>query len=123
MMRVLFVCSQNRLRSPTAERIFGERPDCEVASAGLARDAVNPLTAEQVAWADVIFVMERAHRNKLVKRFHAEARSIRIICLHIPDEYEFMEASLVDLLKVRVAPHLGAFQTHGSQASEGGSLE
>lgn len=60
---VLFVCSQNRLRSPTAEQVFSCREDLEVDSAGTNHDADNPLTAELVAWADATFVMEKAHRG------------------------------------------------------------
>ncbi|WP_342657197.1 hypothetical protein NPJ82_09630 [Sphingomonas sp. NY01] len=66
---VLFVCSQNRLRSPTAEQVFSCREDLEMDSAGTNHNADNPLTAELIAWADVIFVMEKAYRNKLLPRY------------------------------------------------------
>jgi len=64
MTNVPFVCSQNRLRSPTAEQVFALYPAINVASAGTKNDAENPLTLELVRWADIIFVMEKAHRNK-----------------------------------------------------------
>ena len=105
MKKVLFLCSQNRLRSPTAEQVFSSHDGIEVASAGLNNDAENPTTPELVAWADVIFVMERAHRNKLQKRFKTSLKA-RVICLDIPDEYEFMEDGLVSLLKAKVTRHL-----------------
>jgi predicted protein tyrosine phosphatase len=60
---VLFICSQNRLRSPTAEQVFADWPGIETSSAGLNHDAENPLTPELLQWADTIFVMERAHRS------------------------------------------------------------
>ncbi|TCJ12819.1 protein tyrosine phosphatase [Parasulfuritortus cantonensis] len=106
MKRVLFVCSQNRLRSPTAEQIFSTYPGLDVASAGLNHDAESPLTNEMVAWADIIFVMERAHRHKLQQRFRAAMRGKRIVCLEIPDKYEFMDPSLVGLLRAKVPRHL-----------------
>ena len=99
---VLFVCSQNRLRSPTAEQTFASYPNINVASAGTNADADNPLTTELVEWADLIFVMERSHRNKLQKKFKAELKDARLICLEIPDEYEFMDEGLVRLLKAKV---------------------
>lgn len=102
---VLFVCSQNKLRSPTAEQVFAEWPGIEVSSAGLNNDAEEPLTAELVEWADVIFVMERAHRNRLLKKFKGSLKA-RLIVLGIPDDYKFMEEALIRLLKVRVTPHL-----------------
>lgn len=108
MKRFLFVCSQNRLRSPTAEQVFSQRSDIEVMSAGTNNDACNPLTAELVEWADFIVVMERTHRNKLQKRFYSALKSKRIICLDIPDEYEFMDPGLVRLLQARMMRHLPA---------------
>jgi predicted protein tyrosine phosphatase len=105
--RVLFVCSQNRLRSPTAEQIFSTREDLEVSSAGTNNDAENPLTPELVSWADIIFVMEKSHRNKLMRKYRAQAKNARVICLDIPDDYEFMDPTLVRLLETRVSRYLG----------------
>jgi len=106
MINVLFVCSQNRLRSPTAEQVFSTYPGMETASAGTNNDAENPITAELIRWADLIFVMERQHRNKIQKRFKADLKNARVICLDIPDDYDFMDEDLVRLLKVRVSRFL-----------------
>lgn len=106
MRRYLFVCSQNRLRSPTAEQIFSARKDIEVASAGTNNDAENPLTAELIDWADSIFVMERAHRNKIQKRFRASLKNKHLVCLDIPDDYEFMDPVLVRILENRMSRYL-----------------
>lgn len=105
---VLFVCSQNRLRSPTAEQLFSRREDLEVDTAGTNHDADNPLTDELVAWANVIFVMEKTHRSKLQRRFRAALAGKRVICLDIPDEYDFMQPELARLLEVKVGEHLPA---------------
>jgi predicted protein tyrosine phosphatase len=106
MMRVLFICSQNRLRSPTAEQIFASWEGIEVASAGLADEAQKPVTPELLAWAHVIFVMEKAHRSKLAKKFRAHLGDKRIVCLDIPDVYHYMDPALVALLKTKVPRHL-----------------
>lgn len=105
MKNVLFVCSQNKLRSPTAEQVFSARSDIEVESAGTNHDAENPLTAELVAWADIIFVMEKTHRAKLQQTFR-KALKARIVCLDIPDNYAFMDPALLALLEERVPKHL-----------------
>ncbi|MFW2830953.1 low molecular weight protein tyrosine phosphatase family protein [Sphingomonas sp. ID0503] len=102
---VLFVCSQNRLRSPNAEQVFS-RQDQEVDFAGTNHDTDKPLTAELVAWADVIFVMEKAHRSKLQRPFRAALGGRRVICLDIPDDYDFMQPELVRLLEIKVSRHL-----------------
>ncbi|MCL6712354.1 low molecular weight protein tyrosine phosphatase family protein [Pseudomonas sp. R2.Fl] len=106
MRKVLFICSQNRLRSPTAEQVFADWPGVEAASAGLNNDAENPLTPELLKWADLVFVMERAHRNKLSSRFRAHLGRQRIVCLDIPDEYDYMDPMLIRLLRMNVPPHL-----------------
>ena len=103
---VLFICSQNRLRSPTAEQVFADWPGIETSSAGLNHDAENPLTPELLQWADLVFVMERAHRSKLSARFKPFLGNARVICLQIPDEYGFMDPDLIHLLNDRVPPHL-----------------
>ena len=65
----LFVCSQNKLRSPTAEHIFADVDGINTLSAGTNSDAEEQLSDELVEWADFIFAMEATHRNKLRKRF------------------------------------------------------
>jgi predicted protein tyrosine phosphatase len=106
MKRLLFICSQNKLRSPTAEQMFSTWPDIEVASAGLNSDAENPLTPELVNWADIIFVMEKAHRTKLSTSFKAQLNGQRVVCLDIPDRYQFMDPALVRVLGERVPKFL-----------------
>ena len=106
MKRVLFICTQNRLRSPTAEHVFASWPDIATDSAGLGNDADVPLSPEQIAWADIIFVMEKAHRNRLGQRFRRHLNGKRVICLDIPDEYEYMQPELVRLLEAKVGPYL-----------------
>ncbi|WP_419319622.1 low molecular weight protein tyrosine phosphatase family protein [Caulobacter sp. ErkDOM-E] len=96
MKRVLFVCGKNRLRSPTAEQVFSAWP------------GVEPLTGEMVAEADLIFVMEKAHRAKLTRRFRTHLKSARVICLDIPDDYAFMDPELVRILQARVPKFLPA---------------
>lgn len=108
MKRVLFICSQNRLRSPTAEQIFSTYPGVECCSAGLSNDAENPVTPELLEWAELIFVMEKTHRNKLSSKFKRHLTTQRIFCLDIPDEYDFMDPVLVRLLKSKVTRFLPA---------------
>ncbi|WP_345817579.1 low molecular weight protein tyrosine phosphatase family protein (plasmid) [Paraburkholderia sp. PREW-6R] len=102
MIRALFVCSRNRLRSPTAEAVFAAWPGVETDSAGLAPDAETVLSAEQIEWAQVIFVMERAHKTKISKGFSSQFRDKKIVCLDIPDRYKYMQPELVMVLKKKV---------------------
>ncbi len=106
MANVLFLCSQNRLRSPTAEQVFAGYDGLDVASAGLNRGADNPATPELIEWADLIFVMERSHRNKLSTIFRKFLKGKRVVCLDIPDDYEFMDPVLVQILVAKVTPLL-----------------
>ena len=110
MQRVLFICSMNRWRSPTAEQVYSDHPGIQCASAGLNRNAENPLTPELVEWAELIFVMERKHKTKLFSEFRPHLLGKRVICLNIPDNYKFMDSKLIALLHAKVdafLPHHG----------------
>lgn len=117
MKRLLFVCSRNRLRSPTAERVFSG-PSLDTDSAGLAPDADCTLSAEQVEWADLIFVMEATHAKRLKQRFGASLRGKKVVCLDIPDRYGYMQPELIELLKRKVQPHLGVVTFPGTDLFE-----
>jgi predicted protein tyrosine phosphatase len=103
---VLFVCSRNRRRSPTAEQLFANHPGVETASAGVAPDADEPVTSDLIALSDLIMVMEPIHRRRLQRTFGSHLRHAKIVCLDIRDDYEFMDAALVALLEARVTRHL-----------------
>ena len=105
---VLFICTQNRLRSPTAEQVFADWPGVETASAGLGNDAEVPVSSELLAWADTVFVMEKVHRSRLSAKFGRHLNGKRVICLDIPDDYAYMDAALVTLLKQKVPRFLPA---------------
>lgn len=106
MRHLLFVCSQNRLRSPTAEAVFASYDGIEAVSAGTNADAATTVTGDLIEWADIIFVMESTHRNKLNKKFRPLLKTKRIVVLGIPDDFEYMEPTLVSLLKDRVTRHV-----------------
>lgn len=88
MKHLLFLCSQNKLHSPTAESIFADHPGIDIDSTGLNNDAVVPLSTEQLEWEDVIIVIERTHRNRLNCKFKHTRAGKRIAVLGIPDNYE-----------------------------------
>ncbi|MFC4525655.1 phosphotyrosine protein phosphatase [Dyella halodurans] len=104
--RVLFLCSRHRLRSPTAAEVFRAWPRLEVDSAGLADDAETPLSADQLDWAELIVVMEASHRRRLRSRYGSRLRGKRVVCLDIPDRYDFMQPELVELLLRKAGPLL-----------------
>jgi predicted protein tyrosine phosphatase len=110
MKRALFICTQNRLRSPTAEHVFASWPGVETDSAGLGADATVALSPEQIEWANIIFVMEKTHRNKLSAKFKRHLNGKRIICLDIPDDYEYMQQELIKLLQAKAGRFLKAAQ-------------
>ncbi len=118
MHRVLFICGKNKWRSPTAEQIFADHPALECASAGLSNESEVQVSAELLAWADLIFVMEKEHKSKLAAGFQAHLSGKRIVCLGIKDNYKFMEPALVKLLRAKVTPYLpqqlsGTFRVEG----------
>jgi len=104
--RLLFVCSRNKLRSPTAEVVFSQYEGIEAISAGTNNDAETPLSGDLIDWADIVFVMEKAHRNRVTQKFKPQLRDKRVVVLGIPDDYAFMDMELVKLLEARVPRHL-----------------
>ncbi|CAH1658404.1 Protein-tyrosine-phosphatase [Hyphomicrobiales bacterium] len=113
MKRVLFVCRRNRLRSPTAEQIFAAwpsagKPSLETASAGLSPDAEERLSPEHIECADTILVMERAHKAQLTARFGKHLKGKRVASLDIPDNYDFMDPVLVELLLRKVPRYISS---------------
>ncbi|MBN3804933.1 phosphotyrosine protein phosphatase [Paraburkholderia sp. Ac-20336] len=108
MIRALFVCGKNRLRSPTAEQVFASWPGVETDSAGLAADADVLLSPEQLRWADVVFVMEKTHRARLAAKFRACLNGKKVVCLDIPDHYALMQPELVALLEQKAGKFLRA---------------
>ena len=108
LRNVLFICGQNRLRSPTAEQVFADWPGIETASAGLKNEADNPVTPELLEWAHIVFVMERSHRAKLTAKFKRHLGATRVVCLDIPDDYDYMAPELIQLLKTKVPRHLAS---------------
>ena len=111
MINVLFICSQNKLRSPTAEHVFAKWPNVETDSAGLNAGADVELSPEQIAWVKkIIFVMEKKQWTKLSSRFRKHLNGKKIICLDIPDDYDYMQAELVTLLEAKAGQFLRCFK-------------
>ena len=106
-MNLLFICTANRLRSPTAEAVFSEYDNYNAISAGTNADAETTVSGDLIEWADVIFVMEQSHRKKVAKKFKDLIVDKKLACLAIPDNYEYMQPELVELLKVKVPRYLG----------------
>ena len=98
-MKLLFVCSRNRIRSLTAEHHLAGRPGIAVRSAGTAPSARVRVTSGHVGWADVVLVMEKRHQEQLATRFPDELAGTRVVCLHIPDDYAYGDEELLDLIE------------------------
>ncbi len=101
-MNLLFVCSENRLRSPTAESVFSEYEGVNAIGAGTNSDAETTVSGDLVEWADVVLVMEKSHRNKVSKKYKELLKGKQLVCLDIPDNYECMQPELIKLLKAKV---------------------
>lgn len=97
-MKLLFICNQNENRSKTAEEVFKDRFNTR--SAGLFNN--NPVSENDVSWADVIIVMEDEQRKEIGKRFPKYYLQKRIISLNIPDTYYYKQSSLINILESKM---------------------
>ena len=104
-LRVLFVCALNQWRSPTAEAIYRNDARLEVRSAGVRNDAKRRLSSEDVAWAEIIFVMDREQKAWIQERFRDQSLPI-IQILDIPDTLVYMDPVLQRLLRQAIDPEL-----------------
>lgn len=104
--KLLFVCSENRMRSLTAEKMFDGFPGYEVKSAGTEASARTLVTQEHIDWADMIFVMEPEHEQILKEQFGEALEEKNVFCLNIPDVYSYMEPALIDELKAALGEHI-----------------
>ncbi len=115
-MNVLFVCSRNRIRSLTAERVFGRIDGWTVRSAGTQPEARVVVSEALIAKSDTILVMEKSHLARLRRRFGRLLDGKHVAALHIPDDYTYLQPELVDELISRVAEHLPLPEGFGESA-------
>jgi predicted protein tyrosine phosphatase len=113
-MRLLFLCSRNQWRSPTAEAVYQNDPRVEVRSAGVSASARRKVTQKLLLWADVVLVMEPEHKRRVREEFSGIADDLRIEVLDIPDDYEFMDPELVSLIRERTEPWIECESDRGS---------
>ena len=106
--KILFVCSKNQWRSPTAEAIYRGDARISVRSRGTAQAAVQTIRSSDIDWADAILVMEDKHRKRILADFPGESKFKPVHVLDIPDDYQFMDAELVELIKSATEPIVAA---------------
>ncbi len=111
-MKVLFVCSANKLSSPTAGTLFKTMNGIDALSAGTDQNSTRPLTKELVVWAYVIVAMESHHRERIRRKFKQRPADNWIIMLNIPDEYERDDPAPIALLKEKAWSRLELIRDH-----------
>ncbi len=96
---ILFVCSKNQWRSPTAEKIWSKIDGVLCRSAGTSSSARHRITESDILWADFIFVMEQKHKKRIKEEFRLILDTTPIEVLDIPDEYQYMDSELVEIFE------------------------
>lgn len=104
-MNLLFVCSRNQWRSPTAEKIFRQK-GYNARSAGTSPKATRTVSVKDIEWATQIFVMEKKHKNRITTKFTGLLDNKPIHTMDIPDDYQYMDADLIAHLEDVMAPYL-----------------
>ena len=105
-MNILFICSRNKWRSPTAEAIYKNRQEHKIKSAGTEPSAKIRVSPKDLIWADTIFVMEKKHRQRIIDKFPYEIKDKKIVILDIEDKYKYMDKELIEMIKLSVDPYL-----------------
>lgn len=102
-LKLLFICSRNQWRSPTAEQVWRRQTGIQARSAGTSPNARHRVSVDDLEWADVVFVMEEKHKSRLMAEFRQVIGDMPIHVLDIPDEYRYMDPELVEQLRESVA--------------------
>lgn len=105
-MNILFICSRNQWRSPTAERVFSVGYGVSTRSAGTSKHAKHTVSSKDIAWADLIFVMEQKHKQNIKEKFQNQLQHKQVIVLDIPDDYPYMDEELIEILKQSMHSYL-----------------
>lgn len=106
-MNILFICSKNQWRSPTAEQVWRRQSGLNVRSAGTSPNARHPVSSQDLVWADVVFAMEEKHKSRLLAEYRDVIEGKAIHVLDIPDDYRYMDPELVEQLQTSVGEILG----------------
>lgn len=106
-LNVLFVCSRNQWRSPTAEQVWRKHPQVAARSAGTSPNARHKVSVEDIRWASVLLVMEEKHKSRLTAEFTRMLENKPIHVLDIPDDYKYMDPELIEILEQSVPSLLG----------------
>ncbi len=104
--KVLFVCTGNLQRSPTAEEVFQDwRGVWKTRSAGTEPEVgKTPITQELVDWADLIICMEPEHVEFVASQFKCTPNKLKV--LNIADRYVRNDPQLILELQRKVPPLL-----------------
>nr|WP_174507472.1 protein tyrosine phosphatase [Acinetobacter sp. Marseille-Q1620] len=105
-MNYLFICSRNQWRSPTAERVFAQNYAINTRSAGTSHHARHTVSAQDIHWADRIFVMEYKHKKSILEKFSKQLAQKKVVVLDIPDNYQYMDTELINILKETMTYYL-----------------
>lgn len=98
---ILVVCGRNKKRSRTAEHIFKNDDRFSIRSAGLSPKSDRKISENDLNWAELVFVMETDQRAKIQELYrHIELPTIEV--LNIPDDYEFMNDELIEMLSNKI---------------------
>lgn len=104
---ILFICSRNQWRSPTAEQVWRRHSELSVRSAGTSPNARHKVSIEDIRWSHIIFVMEEKHKSRIVAEFTRLLENKPIHVLDIPDEYKYMDPELIEQIQQSVGDILG----------------
>ena len=105
-MQILFLCSQNKQRSLTAEKLFDGYHNHRVRSAGTEANARIKVSAGLIGWADMIFCMEQKHARRIREKYADKLQDKKLICLNIPDKFDFMDEKLQQILQQKMTAYL-----------------
>jgi len=106
VLNVLFVCTMNKWRSLTAEKIYKDHPLLDVRSAGTSSKARRKISVNDLRWSDIIIFMEDKHSERIRAEFRQEVQYHEMHTLGVEDRFQFMDPELIEELQSHIDPIL-----------------
>jgi predicted protein tyrosine phosphatase len=85
--------------------LYREDPRINVRSRGTSPNSKQWLSLNDILWATLILVMESKHKQMILSQYQQQLVAT-VMVLDIPDEYQYMDEELQELLVAAIDPIL-----------------
>jgi predicted protein tyrosine phosphatase len=112
-MKLLFVHARGDPSRSFPEQVLNGDPRVAFRTVSLGDEELSAPEEEVISWADVIVVMEKRMRHIIRRRFKPAGRTKRVVCLHLPEQYDMQDPTYLRLFRERIEVYLAKLSLEG----------